>query len=185
MKKGNYRIKKGFFILNSKLFVDYARTILILLMVISATFFSLVINVVAHEYGHYKVAQYYDLNPKMNLPINDLKDVKSLSFYMSDDFRAYVSFDATGTNRQDLFVTFAGPAINLLLSLLIIFVYFLLVYRLKKSNKFYKKNYLILLALDAIFISLLIPCVLSFLINMLPITGSDGLVIYELLDKLF
>lgn len=161
------------------------RLIALLLIALSSSFLGIIMNIYLHEVGHYLVADHFGLNPTMHFTTGSNREGSVFSLILSKEFKAYVKFDALGGDMQNLLVTAAGPLVNLGISMVLASVYFLVVKRLKKNQRLYKKHFWNFLLVDAIFVSLLIPSVLSFLINMSWIAGSDGAIIYELLGKLF
>ena len=116
-------------------------------------------NIVAHEMGHWLVANELNLDPKIHLfesPENGTR-----SFFNQNFFTTY-NADSV---KNDMFVAFAGPMINLIIALGLIALYF----TIPKQKKYIR----------LIVIMLIIPAILSFISNMLPTAGSDGALIMQ------
>lgn len=116
-------------------------------------------NIIAHEMGHWLVANELNLDPKIHLfesPENGTR-----SFFNQNFFTTY-NADSV---KNDMFVAFAGPMINLIIALGLIALYF----TIPKQKKYIR----------LIVIMLIIPAILSFISNMLPTAGSDGALIMQ------
>lgn len=116
-------------------------------------------NIVAHEMGHWLVANELNLDPKIHLfesPENGTR-----SFFNQNFFTTY-NADSV---KNDMFVAFAGPMINLIIALGLIALYF----TIPKQKKYIR----------LIVIMLIIPAILSFVSNIIPTAGSDGFVMLQ------
>jgi len=116
-------------------------------------------NIVAHEMGHWLVANELNLDPKIHLfesPENGTR-----SFFNQNFFTTY-NADSV---KNDMFVAFAGPMINLIIALGLIALYF----TIPKQKKYIR----------LIVIMLIIPAILSFVSNIIPTAGSDGALIMQ------
>ena len=164
---------------------NLGRLFALLMIALSMTFLSILMNIYLHEQGHYLVADHFGLNPSIHFSSQNNSEESVFNFLLSRDFRAYVTFDAFCEDHVNLLVTLAGPIVNLLIALTLFLVYGFSINKLKKDNHRYEKYFGYFILADTIFISILVPSILSFLINMAPITGSDGAAIYEILSKLF
>ncbi len=114
---------------------------------------SLVFNIAVHESGHYVVAKAFGLNPRISLE-------GGTGFIWNNQPIAYTSY-VGGTKAQDILISLAGPLANVLVLFGSAFLY-------RKSKTF---------GLKIIAISLLVVALLSFISNILPTSGSDGLMI--------
>jgi Zn-dependent protease len=123
---------------------------------------SFMANVFLHELGHYAAADSFGLNPDMEL--GDLRG--SINFSLESRALAYTEFDYTENKLEMFTVTVMGPLVNLVLSLV-----FLVVYVLGKKNEFVR-----MIALAGF-----LPALLSFVFNVLPLSGTDGAFIVGLL----
>ena len=116
-------------------------------------------NIIAHEMGHWLVANELNLDPKIHLfesPENGTR-----SFFNQNFFTTY-NADSV---KNDMFVAFAGPAVNLIIALGLIALYF----TIPKQKKYIR----------LIVIMLIIPAILSFVSNIIPTAGSDGALIMQ------
>jgi Zn-dependent protease len=163
----------------------HKRLFALLLVAMSSAFLGIMLNVYLHELGHYFMAEHFDLNPSMHFTAGSNENAGVFSLLLSQDFKAYVRFDAPDVLMKDLLVTAAGPIVNLIIIVSLLLGNTFIIKKLKKNKNLYKKYFWNFLLLDAIFISLLVPSILSFIINMSPIVGSDGSVIYELIRTIF
>ncbi|MFP4111565.1 MAG: site-2 protease family protein [Candidatus Woesearchaeota archaeon] len=161
-----------------------SKLIFLLLMALSGTVLGIVGNVYFHEVGHYLVAKAYDLEPEMHFTTGN-SDGGLFSIIMSNEFKAFVRFNATKNQIQNLLVTSAGPLVNLFFSIVLAVLYFGVLRKLKKNKDLYVKKFWVFLMLDVVFVSFFIPSILSFVINMSLISGSDGTVIYSLIRQIF
>ena len=118
-------------------------------------------NVILHEYGHYVAADYYGLNPEIDFEFENVSD--SLSFSLESKPIASTSFISNG---NDLFiVTVMGPFMNLILGIIFLF-YFLIL-----------RNYEIRVICTIGFVI----SFMSFVMNLIPVGGSDGSYIFGLI----
>jgi len=118
---------------------------------------SLFLNVCLHEIAHYAVADFFDLDPKINLEGPTKMRFNAL------ETQIYVSYSAQASTIQNLLIAIAGPLANLIFAISMLFARFLV------KNK----------VDDMIFIAVIIPAILSFILNILPFPNSDGLIAYN------
>lgn len=119
-------------------------------------------NIVAHEIGHWLVADELGRDPQIHLfesPENGTR-----SFFNQNFFTTYTG-NAAGVDKADIWIAAAGPAINLIIALGLVALYFVIPK---------KKKYLRLMVL-----MLTIPAILSFVSNVIPSMGSDGAMIIQ------
>ena len=122
-------------------------------------------NIFMHELGHFAVAEAYDSNPEMHF----MPDGVSVNaFYTADSKIAYVSYDSDTVDitQQDVKIAMAGPLVNLLLGSLGMLLY------LSPKRSDLSKMLLILL---------IVPSYVSFVINIIPISPSDGFYLFQYL----
>lgn len=171
------------------------RFFFLVLSILSLSFFGIVfsvaINVYLHELGHYVVADFYGLEPEMY--INNVVEVGSDGVRMNVNPEAYVRYKNPGDTWTNIFITIAGPLVNLMLFLAFIYIHLIIHKRLSKKIKFARlrrnsksESRLIRLSLffDIIFISLAVPSILSVIINLANTPGSDGAYLRELIRQL-
>ena len=122
-----------------------------------------VLNVVGHEIGHYLTARHYNLEPEIDFEWNNLSD---LGFELGGIPLASTSFDDPKDERVLANVVAAGPLFNFALCILfaLLFVYC--------RNKEYLR--------EVILIGFILSFA-SFLMNLIPIDGSDGSLLWELI----
>lgn len=116
------------------------------------------LNVAMHEAGHYLAAEYYGLEPEIKFELE--KDIFSFSFQGTSV--ASTSFVDNGNKEELTIIALMGPFINLVLG-----VIFLVIFVLKKND------YMREIALISAVVSLG-----SFIMNILPIEGIDGSLIF-------
>ena len=128
---------------------------------IFANFFLL--NVFIHEAGHYIAADYYNLEPEIEF---DFGAVGDLGFGFEGTPIASTSFNEPENNSGLMVIVLTGPLFNLILSLLFFngFIFY-------RNNKYIKEIVIIGFILSFA----------SFIMNLIPIEGSDGSLIFELL----
>ncbi len=115
-------------------------------------------NVVLHEYGHFIAADYYGLEPKMEFNLNSFGDLGFSLLSFENRVVASTSFIDNGNAGHLMLVVLMGPFANLLLGVgFLICVLFL-------------RNYL----LRELCIIGGIVSLASFLMNVIPFSGSDG-----------
>ena len=120
-------------------------------------------NVILHEYGHYVAADHYGLNPEIDFEFENVSD--SLSFSLESKPIASTSFISNG-NENDLFVvTVMGPFMNLISGIIFLFCFLIL------------RNYKIR---EGCIIGFVISF-MSFVMNLIPVGGSDGSYIFGLI----
>ena len=119
-------------------------------------------NVLIHEAGHYIAAYYYGLEPKISL---ELSNARGVSFNFEALPLASTSFIDNGDKNELFAVVLFGPFMNLLLSIVFLFVFVS-----------FKRNWAKDLAIMGFVISLG-----SFLMNVLPIPGADGAILFGLI----
>lgn len=128
--------------------------------------FSMGFNVVAHETGHYAVANSYGYAPEMhfNSPIDN--DSKAFEIDAAVAYVSYTTF-TPDTTQRDAFIAAAGPLVNIFLGLFCSIFY--LIAPRKDSHW----------ALALLIIS--ITSYVAGVSNLLPHGSSDGAVIVEYL----
>ncbi|MEM4247685.1 MAG: hypothetical protein QXH80_00275 [Candidatus Nanoarchaeia archaeon] len=121
-------------------------------------FASLFGNIVAHEFGHWLVAEHYGLNPQMHLG-------ESLGGEKANLFTAsfFTTYNAPVCTEQDIYVTFAGPLANILIA-----AGLFLAYKIMPRKTF---------RINMLFLVLIVPAVLSAIVNLAPLPASDGALI--------
>ena len=125
---------------------------------------SLGLNIVLHESGHFTAAKIADLNPKMHF-FEPYGGGKVSSF--TPNF--FVTYGGKGSLAKDFGIAFAGPLVNLIITLFLLTVYFVI----PKEKR--------TLRLNLVFAMLIVPSLMSFVANMLPIGFSDGSLILNYL----
>ncbi|MBD3262846.1 hypothetical protein GF374_00515 [Candidatus Woesearchaeota archaeon] len=143
------------------------KKLLLGLMLMVLLFGSFFLNIFIHEYGHYTVADYYELNPTVHFDSTAPADSK-FALYLPDAFTSYSSSGEVLT-KQDATIAFAGPLVNLIFALSVCGIYVCLP-RKRKTVK-----------MQMCFAMLAIPAFLSFIVNLLPIGFSDGAIILSAL----
>ena len=121
------------------------------------------LNVVIHEIGHYVAADYYNLEPKIEF---DFGAVGDLGFGFKGTPVASTSFNESDNSGALMAIVLTGPLFNLVLSLIFfsIFVFY-------RKNKYIKEIVIIGFILSFA----------SFIMNLIPLEGGDGSLIFELL----
>ena len=181
--------------------------------IISLIFFSVLLsislNVYFHELGHFIVADFYNLNPEMY--INNVINIEDNFIRVNMEPVAYVQYQNPGNTaeaiRKNIKITFAGPLANIIISIIFIISYVLIrllvMKTLKRSirqklsrvgsydsvSKSLKARYTsrvlrICFFIDVIFISLIVPSLISVIVNLSNIPGSDGAFLRELIRQL-
>ncbi len=129
-------------------------------------FLSLFSNVVLHEIGHFFVADMLDMNPSIHLE----SPISITGHHVSSNRFAYVSYSSyfPGVALQDVLIAAAGPIVNAIMALICAGLLFV-----NYKNK--TASYILLL--------FLVVSVLSCVINLIPLSGSDGSVIFSYLMR--
>jgi len=131
--------------------------------ILAAFLVSFMGNVYLHELGHYAAADHFGLNPEIKW-----ENIEAgWSFRFETKAVAYTEFDKSDSDIEMFVVALTGPLVNLVLGLI-----FLSIYVLKKDNVYVR-----MLVLTA-----LVPCIFSFLMNVLPFNGTDGEFILNLFN---
>jgi Zn-dependent protease len=123
-------------------------------------FVSLYGNIVLHELGHFIVAKYFDLQPKMYFFDNG--SGTGFSFFNQ---HFYTTYSPIANSSKDFFIALAGPLVNLILTIVLAIIYV----KIPKT----KQN------LKLAILMLLIPAIISFVSNILPLAGTDGAIIWS------
>jgi len=126
-------------------------------LVVSVNVFML--NVIGHELGHYVVADYYELEPKIEFELGKISDV---GFGFEGIPIASTNFKDNGSESELMVVALGGPFVNFILGLMFLIVFV-----------FCKDSYVRELMIIAVLISFL-----SFGMNLLPFEGVDGGLIF-------
>jgi hypothetical protein len=120
------------------------------------------LNVYTHEIGHYVVADAFGLEPKITMePLRD-----GLSFTAEPKPLAYTEFNKTESDFELILIAIAGPIVNLLITIIFLIVY---------VN--YKHN----VRIQNIALAGLVPSLFSFVINIIPYSTTDGMMILQAL----
>lgn len=114
-------------------------------------------NVLAHELGHYAVAESFHLNPKIGFQ-------GGANFIWNGEMIAYTSY-VGGDELQDVLISAAGPLANLFVGLFSVAMG-------RKSRNLYSQLFFLAFAITAF---------LSFISNIMPSNGSDGEIILSFL----
>lgn len=124
---------------------------------------SLFLNIFAHEAGHWTAAEAFNLNPKIHVfePYAGGK----FSLFTPNFFTTY---SPNSLHLTDVIVAFAGPLVNLLITIGLIAVYF----AIPKEKRTFRLNLILTV--------LIIPALISFIANMLPLPATDGSIIWNL-----
>lgn len=154
----------------------------LLLLISSLVLGSVVGNVYLHEFAHYSVAQHYDLEPEMHINnVISMDGFKKIRFNTNPV--AYTTFTNPHDDRINFQVTFAGPLMNILLSVSLLFIYVVFRFIINKKIKYFVKCDRVRYALkwntfrfifDVIFISLIVPSLVAAFVNLSTVPGSDG-----------
>ncbi len=147
------------------------RRITLFLLGIFLLFSSIFANVVLHEFGHYAVAEHFELEPEVHFeqPVS-----LNSSYVLTVEPRvAYVSYNGSAFDLtyRDFWVALAGPAVNLCFSGLAFGGYL-----------FARKKEKDLLAFA--FLIILVPSLISTFVNLIPIARTDGFVMLSSLATL-
>jgi len=143
------------------------RKVLFGMMLGAILFASMFANIFLHEEGHYAVAKSFDLSPKIH--IGEVPAGEKSTFFVLSFYTTYL---AKTNSQQDAEIAFAGPLVNLLLTCIFACLYFVI------PKKVRGRTYL-----EMILLVLLIPSLVSFIVNILPIPYSDGSVIFSFITS--
>ena len=121
------------------------------------------LNVVLHELGHYAAAEHYGLEPEIEFNFEKAGD---LGFGLESVPLASTSFIDNGNEGELRVIVLMGPFVNLLLGIMFLagFVFF-------RGKRFVEEIGLIGMTVSFG----------SFIMNMLPIQGVDGSLIFGLI----
>jgi len=122
----------------------------------------LLINVVLHEYGHYAAANYYDLDPEIKY---NFENITGAGFSLKGVPIASTSFIDNGDKNEMVVIASMGPFINLIMGLFFVFLF--IIFKDKRL-------------LGEILVIGMIVSLGSFVMNLLPFSGSDGALIFRL-----
>jgi hypothetical protein len=152
-------------------------------------FSSVTLNVYLHEYAHYAVADYYGLNPSINIQnIVELDDSRNIVFNANP--KAFTTFNNPHDDQLNFEVTVAGPLMNVLLTLIFSAMYIVMRYSLLLKSRKLKiikdydnlwKNLRLSFLVDVIFVSIIVPSLVSVFVNFSNIPGSDGSILRTLI----
>ena len=129
-----------------------------------ALFASLFFNITAHEAGHWTAAEALNLNPKIH--IFEPYTGGSFSLFTPNFFTTY---NGNGSPLADAKIAFAGPLVNLIITIGMIAAYF----AIPKDKRTFNTA--------LIFIVLIVPSLISFVANLLPLPATDGSLIWNFL----
>ena len=121
------------------------------------------LNVILHEIGHYIAADYYNLEPEVEI---DLNSVGNLGFGFKGVPIASTSFNEPSSENEFISVVLMGPLLNLLL-MIIFFIGFIFF----RENKYLKEIMIIGFVIS----------ISSFIMNIIPIEGTDGNLLFGLI----
>lgn len=148
---------------------------------------SILLNVYLHEMGHFAVAEHYHLQPSIHIS-GFVENEGGLRFNINP--RAHTSFTDPHDTMKNIFITIAGPAVNIALTLLFVILHFVLHRALKKKmkattvpSKFWKLTR-ISFFVDMVFLALIIPSFVSSVVNLSNLPGSDGAFLRQLVKQL-
>lgn len=168
----------------------------VIFLVVFGVLLSISMNVYLHELGHYVVADYYELNPTMH--VTNVLSLENDSLRVNMNPVAYVQYQNPGNTpeaiRKNINVTLAGPLVNLIITIFFVVTYIFTKFFVKKklfNSEIYKRSssyrlkvFKLSFLVDVIFISLLIPSLVSVIVNLSNIPGSDGAFLRELIKQL-
>lgn len=113
------------------------------------------VNVVLHEFGHYLAADYYGLGPEVEF---NFSEMGNLSFGIEGVAIASISFNLSNNRTEMIIVGLMGPFLNFVFGII-----FLIVFVFCKNIRIR----------EIMFIGFVIS-IGSFLMNMVPMEGVDG-----------
>ena len=134
----------------------YLNGVLLMLLTLFVGVNVFLLNVIIHEAGHYVAADYYSLDPEIEFDLESVRD--SFNFSLESKSVASTRFLKTEDSSSLFVITLMGPFMNLLLGILFLI-------SLLFSEKFLIRQFNIL----GVIISFM-----SFIMNIIPIVGSDG-----------
>ena len=120
------------------------------------------LNIVLHEFGHYIAAEYYGLEPEIEFELGNLKEI---SFSLEGVGLASTSFIDNGDGLEIAIVALIGPFFNLLLGIIFLFIFV----------SFKRIEYLAEIGIIGVVVS-----IGAFVMNILPMEGVDGSLIFRL-----
>ncbi len=129
-------------------------------------FSSLFLNIVAHEVGHWAAAKTLNLNPKIHM--FEPYEGGGFSLFTPNFFTTYTG---NGSPLTDAKIAFAGPLANLIITICLIATYFAIPKEKRTFN------------IALLFIVLVVPSLISFIANLLPLPATDGTMIWNFLRK--
>ncbi len=129
-----------------------------------ALFGSLFFNIVAHETGHWIAAETLNLNPKIHL-FEPFTGGKSSLF--TPNF--FTTYNSAAPESADAGIAFAGPLVNLIITICLIAAYFAIPKEKRTFN------------ISLLFIVLIVPSLISFVANLMPLPATDGNLIWNFL----
>ena len=149
--------------------VKYKKNILknalVVLVYVFAAVNVFLFNVVLHEYGHFAAADYYGLEPEIEFNLDSIGNLGFNLFSFESKTIASTSFIDNGDEDELLAVVLMGPFANLLFGV----VFFLCL--------LFLKNYM----LKELCIVGGVVSLASFLMNILPLDGGDGGLIFAMI----
>ena len=122
-----------------------------------------IINIAIHELGHYIAADHYNLEPEISFK---LENVTNTRFRAENTPLAYTSFNQDENKEHIITIALLGPITNLLMSII-----FLIIFVTNKKNNTIQEFSLICIVVS----------LGSFVMNIIPIEGSDGWLIANLI----
>ncbi len=175
---------------------DFLRSIAIvsglLFLITSFVILGVTGNVFLHELAHYEVAKHFSLNPQMHISnVIEVRGMEGIRFNMNPV--AYTTFSNPHDDFTNLYVTSAGPLMNIMISIVVLGLYLIVRYSIsKKITSFLVKDRILLakrwnnlrFVVDVIFISLLVPSLVASIVNLSSVSGSDGEAIRAILSRM-
>lgn len=117
------------------------------------------LNVILHEAGHYMAAGYYELEPEIEFNFENMGD---LGFQLRGISIASTSFNEPESNEELVVIVLLGPLFNFVLAVIFLFIF-----------AFSKKE----MVREIVMIGFVISFA-SFFMNVIPIDGTDGGLIF-------
>ncbi|MDO8508361.1 MAG: hypothetical protein Q7S27_01610 [Nanoarchaeota archaeon] len=114
------------------------------------------LNVIVHEIGHYLTAEHYNLEPEIEF---DFGSVGDSGFGFSGTPIASTSFNEPNNGDVLAAIVLTGPLFNLILG-----VIFFMIFVFYRDNEYIR---------EVVIIGFIVS-ISSFLMNLIPIEGSDG-----------
>lgn len=152
---------------------------------------SVTFNVYLHELAHYTVADHYELDPSIQIS-NVVEFDESSRIVFNANPTAHTIFQDPHDDKVNFEVTFSGPLMNVLITLAFSLVYVVIRVLLYSGQRQLKlaKNYerlwkmmKLTFFVDVLFISIIVPSLISVFVNFSNIPGSDGSILREILSK--